>query len=223
MGVQTVVNTYESVALDEHINSFGLAYGMGMEPEVWQRRLQDFQGSILSPLSPFREKGLFVLPWDRRLEVMRMSEVASARAACNDACAALLREAEASRVVNPIKRSREPRALLMAYRQLDAAGPTAATADAAVSRFRTVVRRCLHDAAASQREGVTRFMHAQGYRLRRHVPNVIDEFGVALVSHRDGATLFVDRANGNIAQGPSVVDLVGMTGVPWEGLWVHSV
>ena len=231
MGAQTVASTYESVALDEHINSFGLAYGLGMEADVWERRLADFQGAVIEPESPVLDRGHTVLPWDKWVEAMQDSHVVAARAACNSACVRLVATAHADWSVNPVRRYRDARATLVAYRlaqskQLRQAA-VLVESDAAIQRLRTAVNRAMRDALAMQREGIIQTLALCGYRLRVRDPFRLDQFGLALAGLAgDGAALFVDRAN-NRGGGfginelrLEIMNLIGVSGSPWQNMWV---
>jgi hypothetical protein len=137
-GPRTVATTYETIGLDEHLNTFGLAYGLVTEDKVWQRRLDDFLGRhILRPAAPFRDRGRASLSWERRMEAYWTAEVVAARAECNAACRALILEAEANLSVNPIRRYREPASIIGAHRRAHASSPTSAmlAVDAAMSHL----------------------------------------------------------------------------------------
>jgi hypothetical protein len=89
-GVRTVVKTYESLALDQHMNVHGLAYGIGMDADIWRKRLLQFQGQTVDlPRGSYFEAGP-VLPWCARLAAMALPEVVQARQACNAACVQLV-------------------------------------------------------------------------------------------------------------------------------------
>ena len=222
-GVETIVSTYESVALDEHVNSFGLAYGLCMEADVWERRLRDFEGRVIHPQSPVFERGVAVLPWDLRIMAMQHADISTARATCNSDCLNLFAEAEGNRSVNPVRRYREARELLLAHRKQHAGRPTACMLQATAScqRLKDVINSHIMAAVMRHRDCVVQCMAGHGYRYRCYNPKALDEFGVAMTLHSDGARLFVDKANGAIGLVTSIDDLLALTGRSWTGLWVQ--
>ena len=89
-GPRTVVKTYESLALDKHVNVHGMAYGIGMDAEIWRQRLLEYQAdNVVVPDVLHFESGS-VLPWPARLKAMSSPDVATAMAVCDQASVALL-------------------------------------------------------------------------------------------------------------------------------------
>jgi len=216
-GHHTVASTYESVALDEHINTFGLAYGLGTESEVWERRLRDFQGQVIRPTTPIRDRGHTVLPWDKWVDAMRDAAVVVARADCNVACERLMRAAEA---VAPVRRFCDSRSALSSYRRQNPECQLVAEADASMQRLKCSVQRSVTDIVAMFREDMINAMGRRGYSLRVRDPARLSEFSLAyssLLPSGDGVALFVDRMNRRDTRASAFFDLMGTAG--FGDLW----
>ena len=207
LGQTTVATVYESVSLDEHINTFGLAYGLGLEPEVWRKRLADFQGTVIQPVVTPRDRGHTILPWAQWQECMRAAEVASARNACNEACLRLMQAAEADVLVTPVHRFRDARSALLSYKRQHARAPTSVmrAADDSVRNLRRAVHRVMHDAVMMHRDHVIVMAEQWGYCLKLRNPARLDEFGLLLAAQlsADGGNMFVDRFNLRAVSGSS--------------------
>lgn len=79
----SVPSSFSSLALDEVLNYWDLAYGIEGEEKVWTKRLAKFQGEMLSPTSLCYEGATRRLPWDRHLRIMRDPRLCRHRSAFN--------------------------------------------------------------------------------------------------------------------------------------------
>jgi hypothetical protein len=226
-GTDTVTETYESVAVDEHLNVFGLAYGVGMEASVWEERLRQFQGEVYPPPKPPpRESGGAVLPWERKVEAVRDDPVVRAAVAeCDAACGELVLAAMSDPRVMVVERYVEAHEAVRLFSAMPHADAVVGRAERSIAVAVSAVQHSTSVALRVFRDEVQAHLAEHGYRAVSH----IEHLGVALLP--DGgcsSPLFVDVANsvdgGNVvagrslpfARGESLCEVLGAAGAPWS-------
>eukprot|EP00955_Chlamydomonas_euryale_P022731 240266-Chlamydomonas_euryale.AAC.1 len=153
--------------MDDHMNVFGLAYGIGEEESVWAARREEFEGTLFpGPTAALSERGCAVLPWDVKCQVLwGVARPAGVLERCDEACAALVAAALQDDSIMPLARYREAHDAVCAFRRLPRAAALAAAERDARALLLGRVQGAIAEALAKFTAEVTVHVRAHGYSV----------------------------------------------------------
>lgn len=229
-----------SLALDEVLNCWDLAYGIEGEEKVWDKRLAKFEGQTLNPVRPCWENASHRLPWQRHLRVLHDSIVSADRAAFNLVGRALLQVVFSCRDprVYPIARYQESFSAIGAFVQIYQGSKThprearliadyVATREAYLGSANARLSSCAIEVTTS----LCKVMEALGYQRRGRgrvspYPDLClsQALSVTTVSTRPAFPFTVEHGNNLLSPCPPLLSsapstVIALSECPWSSIW----